>query len=133
MSIQPSASRNQQDQRKHLAKVLALSREMASAIECIEHNDLEGLQSSVARQESLCNEVAGIQWPAPGKQNDSRLMNEIRSAHTELAQQNRLYKAVLKRAQRSAGLVLALYRHYGRGYNQDAPAPTDNHTWSCEA
>jgi hypothetical protein len=105
---------------------------VTSSIEAIQYNDLTELQNSVARQEALCRELTAAQLPPLGAHSQSRFGHEIRSAHIELAQQNRLYKAVLKRARKSVGLILAVYQHHGRGYSKDGTSRTDNHTWSCE-
>jgi 23S rRNA maturation-related 3'-5' exoribonuclease YhaM len=133
LSIRQSESRREQEQRHHLASVQKLSHEIRSAIEAMEYNDLEQLQNSVARQEVLCHEITRMQWPAPATQNDAQLLKQIGDAHFELARLNRLYREVLKRAERSARVILAVYRQHGRGYSKDAPAQTDNHTVSCEA
>jgi len=133
LSIRQSQSWSEQEQRHHLASVQTLSHEIRSAIEAMEYNDLEQLQNCVARQETLCHEITKMQWPMPATQNESRLVKQIREAHFELARLNRLYREVLKRAERSARLILAVYQQHGRGYSKDAAARTDNHTVSCEA
>jgi hypothetical protein len=49
-----------------------------------------------------------------------------------LVQMNRVYKAVLKRATKTVGLIGAIYRAHGQGYDR-SPAPAKHQTWSCEA
>jgi len=130
MSMQRAA--NQGEPREHLARLRALSQQLASAISAIERNDLAQLQSSVATQESLCCELTGVQWPLPLPVTESAVLDEIRATQMELAQLNRVYAAVLKRAQRSAALMTALYRSFGQGYAKDAPPPAEKQTLSCE-
>jgi hypothetical protein len=135
-----SNSTNDQMGREHLAQVRALSEEVASAISAIEQNNLQQLQKSVALQETLCDQIAEKKWQLPsasGKDSGTDaaampLIEEIRKAHVALAQVNRVYAAVLKRSQRSAGLIAAIYRNHGQGYAKDAPVLADRHTWSCE-
>lgn len=130
MSTQRSA--NQGEPREHLARLRALSQQLASAISAIEHNDLARLQSSVANQESLCCELTGEQWPLSQLATESVVLDEISATQMELAQLNRVYAAVLKRAQRSTALMTALYRSFGQGYGKDAPPPAEDQTLSCE-
>ncbi len=122
---------NQSEPREYLAGLRALSRQLSSAISAIERNDLVQLQSSVAAQESLCCELTGAPWPVSPLATESAVLDEIRATRMELAQLNRVYAAVLKRAQRSAALVIALYRSFGQGYAKDAPPP-EKQTLSCE-
>jgi hypothetical protein len=130
MSTQKSV--NQSEPREHLARLRALSQQLASAISAIEHNDLGQLQSSIAAQESLCGELTGVQWPPSRLATESAVLDQIRATQIELAQLNRVYAAVLKRAQRSAALMTALYRSFGQGYGKDAPPPAEDQTLSCE-
>jgi len=118
--------------REHLARLRVLSQQLTTAISAIERNDLAQLQSSVAAQESLCCELTGVQWPLLPGAMESALLDEIRATQMELAQLNRVYAAVLKRAQRSAALMTALYRSFGQGYAKDAPPPAEKQTLSCE-
>ena len=119
--------------RKNLARLRALSQQLACAISAIENNNLEELQNSIASQELLCCELTGAEWPNSPAGLEPSLTDEIRSAQIELAQQNRIYARVLKHAQRSAALMTALYRSFGEGYAKDAPPPAENKTLSCEA
>jgi len=115
-----------------LARLRALSQQLNSAISAIEHNDLAQLQSSVAAQELLCCELTGVPWPPSPLETESALLDEIRATQKELAQLNRVYAGVLKRAQRSAALMTTLYRSFGQGYAKDAPPPAEKQTLSCE-
>jgi hypothetical protein len=129
--MQNSDATRSQEQLAHLAQVRALSTELASAISAIEKNDLRQFETHLVAQEAICNRLAGTATPTaqtvPGD-----LMKEIRQAHLTLAQLNRVYSAVLQRAQRSAGLIATLYRGHGEGYDR-APSPLpQRHSWSCE-
>jgi hypothetical protein len=124
---------------EYLARVRALSQQVRSAISAIEQNNLKQLQASVAAQEMLCQEIAGTQWlpasagekkpPEPGQ---AALLNQIREACIALTKLNRMYAAVLKRSERSLGLMAAILRNYGQGYAKDSPGVIQHHTWSCE-
>jgi hypothetical protein len=129
-----------QEQLEHLAQVHALSQAVGSAISAIERNDLPQLEIHLAAQETICNRLSGMKpaWSAiaggkaiSGESPDAQLWQEIRQAHVGLAQLNRVYGGLLKRARRSAGLITAIYRGHGEGYDRGrSSAP--QHTWSCE-
>ena len=126
--------------REHLGELRALSHQIGSAISAVEHNDLAKLQSCVAEQERLCQQLGGGKWllPAIGEKESGAssaaptLREEIREAYVALAQLNRVYGALLKRAQRSCGLLTGAYRDLGQGYGKDSPGCAERHTWSCE-
>ena len=130
MSVQVPA--NQSDPKEQVARMRALSQQLSLAITAIERNDLGQLQGSVAAQESLCCELTSVNWPSSSLATESALIADLHAAQVELAQMNRVYAAVLKRAQRSAALMTALYRSFGEGYAKDAPTPAEKPTLSCE-
>jgi hypothetical protein len=110
---------------EHLAHVQALLQAVASAISAIEKNDLPRFETNLAAQETICNRLSANQWglATSDEDTDAQLAREIRQAHVDLAQLNRVYAALLKRARRSVELMGALYRTYGEA---------QRHTWSCE-
>ena len=137
---QSDASRRR-EQLEHLAQVHALSRAIASAILAIEKNDLGQLETHLAVQETICNRLSGTKGivPLTAKPNavanddpEALLLREFRQAHMTLAQLNRVYAALLKRARRSVGLIAALYRSQGAGYDRGPAAAPQRHSWSCE-
>lgn len=140
MSRADSTGKQQLEQ---LFQIRALLREMASAISAIEKNDLRQLESHVAAQEAVCNSVVSAQKllspgpaslvPASDLDSGTQLLAELRQAHVELAQLNRVYAAVLKRAERMVGLVASIYRAHGQGYDRNLSPIAKQHTWSCEA
>jgi hypothetical protein len=126
---------------EHLGQVHALSQAVASAISAIEKNDLQQLETLLAVQETICHQLSGTKGAlsstatekaVSGENQDSRLEQEIRQAHIALAQINRVYAALLKRARRSVGLIAALYRSHGEGYGHRPFPLLQRHTWSCE-
>jgi hypothetical protein len=126
---------------EHLAQVRALSLAVASAISAIEKNDLRQFQIHLATQETICNRLSGTTWAsllaAPEKaaandRLDTSLLHEVREAYKALAQLNRVYGALLKRTRRSFGLIIALYRSHGEGYDRVPSHLPQHHTWSCE-
>ena len=130
-----------QEQVEHLAQVQGLLHAVASAISAIEKNDLTQFETQLAIQETICNRLSGNKWVPPPAMPDTALAGEnptaqltqrIRQVYVALAQLNRAYSELVKRARRSVGLIAALYSSQGEGYNQ-APSPsTHRHTWSCE-
>ena len=126
---------------ERLAQVHALLQAVASAISAIEKNDLRQFESHLAVQETICNQLSATKWTPPsaatagavsGENPDAQLLQEIRQAHVALAQLNRVYAALLKRARRSVELLAALYRSHGEGYDPGSFPLPQRHTWSCE-
>lgn len=132
---------NRKEQLEHLAQVHAMSRAIALAISAIEKNDLKQFEAHLAAQENICNRLSNMKstrasiatgQAASSQSLDARLLQEIRQGHVALAQLNRVYAALLKRVRRSAGLIVALYRSHGEGYDHSPSRLPQHHTWSCE-
>lgn len=129
-----------QDLLEHLAQVHALSQSVASAISGIEKNNLLEFQTQLAAQETICNWFSGkmLASASTGKEElrsqpqDAPLQAEIRQAYIALAQLNRVYAALVRRSRRYVGLIAALYRSHGEGYDRGTSALPQRHTWSCE-
>jgi hypothetical protein len=135
-----SGETRRHEQLEHLAQVHALSRAVSSAISAIETNDLQQFEIHLAAQESICNRLSGSKWMLPstatgavdGGNLDAHLLQEIRQAYVVLAQLNRVYAALLRRACRSLELMAAIYRGHEQGYGR-GPAPfSQRRAWSCE-
>ncbi len=114
---------------EHLARVRALSNEVQGAICALEKNDFSLLEKSLARQEMLFSEIVSLR----AKSTESSLPDvssaaEIRHAYMALALKNRVCAALLKRSERTVGLLSGLYRCYGAGLDKKSM----DHTWSCE-
>jgi len=122
--------------REQVAQLRALAREIASAIAAIEKNDLSALVSHVAAQESICDRLgsAGLSFaPVSGDQNKSpESFKELQQAHAELAYMNKVYKAVVKRAQKATALIASIYQAHSQGYGRGASSVAKQQTWSCE-
>jgi hypothetical protein len=140
-TIPQSEVTRRREQLEHLAQVQALSQAIASAILAIEKNDLGQLEIHLAAQETICNRLSGtkVSVPRTAKPNtvanddpEALLLQEFRQAHMTLAQLNRVYAALLKRARRSVGLIAALYRSQSAGYDRDPAAGPQRYSWSCE-
>jgi hypothetical protein len=138
----PSDATRRQEQLEHLAQVHALSQAIASAISAIEENDLRKFETHLAVQETICNRLSGSKGTlssiakvnaVAGDSFDAQQVLEFRQAHVALAQANRVYAALLKRASRSAGLIAALYRSHEKGYDRGPFPLPQRHSWSCEA
>ena len=136
-------SAEQGSRSEHLALVRSLSREVATAISAIEHNDLDLLKSSVAAQEAICQKLSQdrtvwLRAACASYRESSRepervsRWQEVRDAHAGLARLNRIYEALIRRSHKSIQLITALYRGQGHDYSQEGKPQSGNHTWSCE-
>jgi hypothetical protein len=111
----------------YLDLVRALSEEIAAAISAIERNQLKQLEAAIGNQETICHALlASKASPSPLAGCEK---HTVEAAYRQLAQVNRVYAGVVKRAKRCADLLLALY---GQGYGSDVRLE-DRHSWSCEA
>lgn len=137
-------------QLEHLAQVRALTQAIASAISAIEKHDLRQFETHLAVQETICNRLSAVSATlslmtsgiatmteaeaktAAGEDSDVALRQEILEAHIALAQLNRVYAALLKRARKTVGLIASLYQGHGQGYNRESSALLQRHSWSCE-
>ena len=125
----------QQDEQ--LARVRALSAEIASAISAIGRNDMGQFQIHVANQEALCNRMTPLQAPLIARQPvrhraDLDPVDNFRTVHLELLRLNRIYAAVIMRAAKTNKIIAALYRCSHEGYEQAHSETRSRHTWSCE-
>jgi hypothetical protein len=139
--MQKSDAVRRREQLEHLAQVHALSRAITSAISAIEKNNLQEFQTHLASQETICNRLSAARATlasitkaktGAGENPDASLQQEIIEAHVALAQLNRVYAAVLKRASKTVGLIAALYQGQGAGYNCGPSGLPQRHSWSCE-
>jgi hypothetical protein len=138
--LKSDADRNV-EQREHLAQVQALAQAMRAAIAAIEKNDLAQFQAHLAAQETICNRLSCgpetasriAKAAVSGEKAEPGLHHEIRQAYVALAQMNRVYGSLLKRARKSVEMMIALYRSHGTGYDRGPAALPQSRTWSCEA
>ncbi len=127
-------------QRQHVAQVRALASQIGNAISAIEHNDLLKLQDSVSAQHTLCCQLAETRLLLPERcesgiaptAREVELREELREAYVALGQMNRIYTALLKRAERSCVALAAVYRTHTQGYSKDSPSPPERRNLSCE-
>jgi hypothetical protein len=127
------------EQLEHLSQVQGLVQAVGSAISAIEKNDLTRFETQLAIQETICNRISGNQGilltgtgdGLEGNSSNTELAQKIRQAYAALAQLNRVYTDLVKRARRSVGMIAALYSSQA-GYSQAPPPSTHRHTWSCE-
>jgi hypothetical protein len=133
------------DTSENLARVRALSAEVAAAISALVRNDLPELEACLAAQESLCRELLDknskvVSRARESAQNIARksgetldsLLKEDRSDIAALAHLNRVYDGLLKSAMRTVALRSALCRCYRQSYEKAPTQVVDHHTWSCE-
>ena len=113
---------------EHLARVRALSNEVQGAICALEKNDFSLLEKSLARQEMLFSEIVSLRAKSTESRLDVSSAAEIHHAYMALALKNRVCAALLKRSERTVGLLSGLYRCYGAGLDKKSM----DHTWSCE-
>jgi hypothetical protein len=119
-----------QDEQQHVALVHSLARELESARGALVKNNLAQFNAHVAQQEAICQQLANTPWTRRRAPSDETT-SEIREAYESLAQQNRIYAAVLRRWKRTNDLLAALYRCQ-QGYGNAVSAASKLETWSCE-
>jgi len=120
---------------EHVALVRALTDAVESAISAIERNDLPQFEVHLATQETISNRLAATSPAAIAsatETSDTSLLLEARRAYLALAQTNRVYAALLKRARTSLRIMAALYRAQQEGYIPGSPIMQEARTWSCE-
>ena len=127
---------------QHLVLLQALSGEISSAISAIERNDKSELDSRIAAQEAICNELnrqdpqrlqqALESYRSTAQISAKSALDKIREAQRRLARLNRIYAGVISRSQRSVELILSLYQNHGQRYHKDDNARPAKHSWSCE-
>jgi hypothetical protein len=118
---------HQKSELDHLGLVRALSQEISAAISAIERNQLKHLEAAIRNQETICHALLASKGSPPRLAEAGK--PAVEEALSSLAQVNRVYAGVIKRAKRCADLLLALY---GQGYGRDVSL-VDGHSWSCEA
>lgn len=117
----------------------ALAAEMKCAISAIERNDLAAFANHVALQQSICDRLLGAQQAHAsvptfsGRSQDSESIQEMQKARAELAYINKVYAAVLKRAQRTTSMITSIHQAHAPGYGRKSPIAVKHQTWSCEA
>ena len=117
---------------RHLARVQALMVEMQAAISAIERNNLHDFQSALGKQEALCNELMVLRQTPLQDIKARELAKQLQAAYMQLAQFNRVYAGVVKRAKRWTDLLSLLYGLHGEGYGKTSGPPAQHQTLSCE-
>jgi len=115
---------------QHLQLVQALSREITAAIAAIEHNDLQGLRTSIAQQERICHDLTAKPWALP--LGGSRKPDALHEAYAGLAQLNRVYAGLIRRSKRCVDLLSVVYGASEAGYEKHTAA-SDRQSLTCEA
>jgi hypothetical protein len=120
-----------------------LSSEIAAGNRALARDDYKGFEKSVATQGELCNLLIqtklftvpasdeGAAGRVPAKPAKSPVPEAIQRVLGDLAQQKRLYCALLERAKRYTRILLSVCRSQ-RGYLPDGSVPVEGSTWSSE-
>jgi len=128
---------------EHLAVVQSLCLEVQGAIQALTANRLAEFKAYLERQEDLCArleaamklmpDTGDIQPPSrPPLTNYEDMGERILAAHQQLAELNRRYAALLRRSNRSAGLLAANCRTFIDGYGATAQCRSSRHEWFAE-
>ena len=120
-------------QARHLDRVRDLIQATETAIAGLERNNLQEFQTALREQEALCAELAAIKKTCvleSETQADTELTAKLQSLYKELAQVNRVYAGVVKRAKRCTDLLLRLYGM--QQYGQPLSSSAEQQTLSCE-
>jgi hypothetical protein len=125
----------------YLQQLLALACEISLAMEAIAGNALTSFRESVARQEMLCDRLAGIGGIIHARclsrqgllvVSDPSVEERIRETSEAIRRLNLQYAALLRHSGRSVALLASLCRSH-TGQFQEARGPRLKHqTWSCE-
>src|SRR5690349_7955106 len=92
-----------------LTGLRTLSSEITSAMVALAKNDVEQLETRLATQERLCDELLNSAGSAAVAADPS-----IEKARRDLADLNRVYSAILRRAERVLQIMSALHTRHGQ-------------------
>ncbi len=124
----------------YLLQLRALASEIGVAMASIAANSPANLEASVARQETLCADIAslaasvgyGARASNPGPHLDPETALTIHTARAAIRTLNLQYASLLKRSGRTIAQLSALCKTH-TGESQEARGPRLKHqTWSCE-
>ena len=126
---------------EHLELLHSLAHELERAMQAIASNSLAELEDSIANQQALSARVTELanelkaelyqETAAAYRQNDERLVHEIRAASGTLHTLNQRYSALLQHSSRSVAIMVSLFSSF-RGQIQEAPgSKLKQQTWSC--
>ena len=122
-------------QARHLDRVRDLIRNIEAAISALERNNLQDFQSALRNQEAICSELVAITQTSVSQLKnaaDAELTAQLQGSYKDLAQVNRVYAGVVKRAKRWIDLLSRLYGLQREGYEQPLSLPAEQQTLSCE-
>jgi len=122
-------------QARHLDRVRDLIRNIEAAISALERNNLQDFQSALRNQEAICSELVAITQTSVSQSKnapDAELTAQLQRSYKDLAQVNRVYVGVVKRAKRWIDLLSRLYGLQREGYEQPLCLPAEQQTLSCE-
>jgi hypothetical protein len=126
-----------------------LSSEIDAGIRALAREDLAEFEKRVAAQGEICDLLIQTKlftvppgYPAqarrlpanassPSQPDKSPATTILKDVVRDLAQQSRLYSALLRRAKRYTHILLSVYRSR-LGYLADGSVPTEGTTWSSE-
>src|SRR5271166_6657183 len=104
------------DSSEYLTVLQALTGAVQDGIEALASNRLQEFKEHLARQEDYC----------------ARLQETIRTEHRRLSEMNRRYAALLRRSNRSIGLLASLSRSYLDDFDATGPHPSRRLEWHAE-
>jgi hypothetical protein len=122
-------------QARHLDRVRDLIRNIEAAISALERNNLQDFQSALRNQEAICSELVAITQTSVSQSKnapDAELTAQLQRSYKDLAQVNRVYVGVVKRAKRWIDLLSRLYGLQRERYEQPLCLPAEQQTLSCE-
>jgi len=130
------------DSSEYLTVLQALTGAVQDGIEALASNRLQEFKEHLARQEDYCarlqdtmrrQAVADPNGPAFSLvPDDTRSGETIRTEHRRLSEMNRRYAALLRRSNRSIGLLASLSRSYLDDFDATGPHPSRRLEWHAE-
>lgn len=126
---------------EYLGLLQSLSLEVERAMQAIACNDLEALESSIARQQEKSERLSMLadelgQPPAAThsilQPVDDDLRRQIHDSALRLQQLNLRYSLLLRHSSRSLAMMATLFRSFrGQFQEEDAGTGQKQQTWSC--
>jgi hypothetical protein len=117
---------------EYLITVRSLSKELASATAAIARNDIEALESHIASQQKLCDQLLSLNKPGHPLRVDSVAWPSLADALQTLFRNNQIYSKLLTASGRANQVLLTLCRAYKDSSKHVAEQDSNTQVLSCE-
>jgi hypothetical protein len=117
---------------EYLITVQSLGEELASATAAIARNDIEALESHIASQQKLCDQLLSLNKLGHPLRVDSAAWSSVAGALQTLLRNNQVYSKLLATSGRAHQLLLTLCRAYKDSSKHVAEQDSNTQALSCE-